>query len=146
MILFTNGCSWTWGGGLNVPGDNFGDNLYAGVERQKLLWPYHLGLKLNAEKTVNLSMGCGSNERIARTTFDWLQQQTLEDIKKTVAVIQITKVNRYEYYYPTDMKAWVENNLADWRLAKPDHVTPQSAKIGKMPSEFEKKILKNALA
>ena len=140
MILFTNGCSWTWGGSINVEGDSLGDHLYAEQKRQKLLWPHHLGVKLNTKKTVNLSMGCGSNERIARTTFDWLQTQTIEDLKEAVAVIQITNINRYEYYYPTDLSSWTENNLNDWRLAKIDHVLPQISKAGRMASNLEKKI------
>ena len=92
--LFTNGCSWTYGGGLDNPGTterikNLHDNV---------VWPAHLKKKMNFDQCINLSAGCGSNQRICRTTFDWLAKQDKETLENTTAVIQWTGVTRFEYY------------------------------------------------
>jgi hypothetical protein len=93
MILFTNGCSWTWGGGLEP-------NYTTEEGRLALCWPHHLGEQLGCSEVVNLSIGCGSNQRIIRTTFDWLQKKTPDELDETIAVIQLTEPSRYEYYQP----------------------------------------------
>lgn len=109
MILFTNGCSFTWGGGLGrLPEDT----------RLKTVWPHHLGNLLNSEETINLSAGCGSNPRIIRTTFDWLTKQTPETLANTLAVIQWSGLDRYEYYVPSMFADRFENNPDRWALAK----------------------------
>lgn len=92
--LLTNGCSWTYGGGLDHPGTtehikNLHDNV---------VWPAHLKKKMNFDQCINLSIGCGSNQRICRTTFDWLAKQDKETLKNTTVVIQWTQVIRFEYY------------------------------------------------
>lgn len=95
MILFTNGCSWTWGGGLSpwfTKDNKVDDNL-----RKTLVWPHHLGQLINASQVVNLGLGCGSNQRTVRTTFDWFMHEYKKD-EKVIAVIQITDPARYEYY------------------------------------------------
>lgn len=113
MILFTNGCSWTWGGGIYHSDDDDYNK-----ERLETVWPSHLGNLLNAEKTVNLSVGCGNNSRIVRTTFDWIQEQTPEDLAKTVAVIQWSDYSRYEYYVPENFSNRYENIPNHWVRAK----------------------------
>lgn len=110
MILFTNGCSHTWGGGLEpyFRENDINDNN----KRLSLLWPNHLGQLLNADKVVNLSTGCGSNQRILRTTFDWF----INDYDKeepVIAVIQLTDPARYEYYLTNDFSDF-ENNQNQW--------------------------------
>jgi len=94
MILFTNGCSWTYGGGLNL------DTAAQEQERLASTWPAHLGKLMGASEVVNLAEGCGSNDRIIRTTFEWLNKQSPERLKETIAVIQWTESSRYEYYIP----------------------------------------------
>jgi len=64
MILLVNGCSFTWGGGLDKQGDQV---------RETSVWSHHLGALMNAEKVVNLAAGCGSNQRIFRTTVDYIR-------------------------------------------------------------------------
>lgn len=91
MILYTNGCSWTWGHGEQA-------NLSSREKRESMLWPHFLGEKLQAEKVVNNSTGCGSNQRIVRTTFEWLRTLDPNDYKKVVAVIQFTEMSRFEFY------------------------------------------------
>lgn len=112
MILLTNGCSWTWGGGLNLDKH---DRL-----RTNAVWPNRLGELTQAEKTYNLSLAGGSNQRIVRTTFDWIMSQTKEDLANTVAIIQWTELSRYEFYYPSDHTDAYENNQSRWVRCKTD--------------------------
>lgn len=58
MILLTNGCSWTYGGGLdshNPPRE----------ELDQVTWPKHLADLLGADKFYNLADGCGSNQHVS---------------------------------------------------------------------------------
>ena len=58
--LFTNGCSWTFGGGLDQP-----DTRERITDLQdNIVWPAHVQRLLNFDKQVNLSAGGGSNQRI----------------------------------------------------------------------------------
>lgn len=113
MILFANGCSFTWGGSLEPFFDRDNDE-----QRLALCWPAHLGTLLGANEVVNLGEGCGSNQRILRTTFDWLAQQTSERLADTVAVIQWTDSSRYEYYCPEDYNNHQENISERWAKVK----------------------------
>ena len=83
MILFTNGCSWTYGGGLGL-------DHKPKEERLVKVWPHHLGMMLGSDETINLSYGGGSNSRILRTTFDWIQEQTPDFISKAAIFIPVT--------------------------------------------------------
>lgn len=98
-ILLANGCSFTWGGGLESFFQKDDDDTLNDSIREELVWPHHLGKMLNRD-TVNLGMGCGSNERIVRTTIEWISQQSPETLANTVAVIQWTEYFRGEYYIP----------------------------------------------
>ena len=93
MILFTNGCSWTHFSTLNfvIPDEQ---------ERRVAVWPYRLGNFLQAKDIINLADGCGSNQRIVRTTYNWLRSQTPENLAQTTAVIQLTEWSRFELYSP----------------------------------------------
>ena len=108
MILLTNGCSWTYGGGLNL------DKPQDKEERLSKVWPHHLGKLLQANEVVQLAEGCGSNQRTVRTTFEWMLNQTPERLKETVAVIQWTEPSRYEYYEPIDYHNSLENIPDRW--------------------------------
>lgn len=114
MILYTNGCSWTWGGGLGSSYE-FNNEL-----RLKSVWPHYLGNLLKADKIVNLSMGCGSNQRILRTTLNWIVNQ--EVLNDTIAIIQWTEKSRYEYYNPKIHNNQYEDYDDRWALAKVDCV------------------------
>lgn len=94
--LYTNGCSWTYGGGLDSPDtvehiNNLHDNI---------VWPAHLKKLLNCDNVINQSAGGGSNQRICRTTFEWVNSQSKETLENTIAVIQWSLNDRYEYYVP----------------------------------------------
>jgi hypothetical protein len=112
--LLTNGCSWTWGGGFESLSDN---------DRLETVWPHQLMNLLEYDNNVNLSMGCGSNQRIVRTTLDWILKQDRETLDNTIAVIQWTEVSRYEYYsrttQPDQNNNWNwDNSDDDWALVK----------------------------
>jgi len=112
--LLTNGCSWTWGGGLDYMSDE---------DRFSNVWPHHLMNLLEYDNNVNLSMGGGSNQRIFRTTLDWILRQDRETLDNTVAVIQWSELSRYEYYSkstaPEKNNNWDwENDSGNWSLVK----------------------------
>lgn len=109
-ILFTNGCSWTYGGGLDK--DHPSES-----ELAKKVWPHHLRINMGFSQHVNLASGCGSNQRIVRTTIDWLTKQDKELLKNTVAVIQWTEWSRYEYYVPKTNRPF-DDEPNRWALCK----------------------------
>jgi len=65
MILYANGCSYT--SGCELEGPNVGDSQY----NKDRAWPSILAKKLGA-KVINESKAGGSNDRIVRTTLDWI--------------------------------------------------------------------------
>lgn len=99
MFLFTNGCSWTWGGGLNWPDEN---------ARQQWVWPHDLGHMLNASHVVNLSDGCGSNQRIMRTTLDYFMK--FSGTESFTAIIQFTDPFRFEFYDTDKINDWTNKD------------------------------------
>jgi hypothetical protein len=114
MILLTNGCSWTWGGALE-PWWTTDD------QREKLVWPHHLGSQIGADKVVNLAEGCGSNDRIWRTTFNYILSQPRNELQDTLAIIQFTDLSRYEIYCPVTNYIY-ENIEHRWARCKADVV------------------------
>lgn len=122
MILYTNGCSWTAGGGLE-PFFLHGHNGVPDHDRRlSLLWPHHLGKLLGADKVYNLANGCGSNQRILRKTYNWLMSKTPEELAETVAVIQFTEWSRFEKYDPPNNSNLWEDESAYWVNCKIDVV------------------------
>ncbi len=115
MKLIANGCSWTYGGGLD-----------AGITRQELnqlTWPKHLHDLLGISDFVNLADGCGSNQRIFRTTLDYLLNNDCSD---SVFVIQFTEESRFEYYYPLSLSDQYENISERWMKAKVNVLIPST--------------------
>jgi len=101
--LFTNGCSWTYGGGLDQPDTR----EHITHLQDNIVWPAHVQRLMNFDEQVNLSAGCGSNQRICRTTFDWVSKQTPETLKNTTAIIQWSCIDRYEYYVPKNNEEYL---------------------------------------
>jgi hypothetical protein len=83
----------------------------------QLVWPNHLGKIINAERTVNLAAGCGSNQRIFRTTYDYVMRQTAENLENTFAVIQVTDPTRYEFYLDNNDNSYL-NHQESWVRCK----------------------------
>jgi len=102
--LLTNGCSWTYGGGI--------DRLFK--DPSNLVWPHHLKKLMGYDNCVNLSWGGGSNQRIFRTTLDWILKQTPETLESTTAVIQWTQWSRKEFYLSPDIGDIDDNEPYYW--------------------------------
>lgn len=113
MLILANGCSWTDGGGLRP-------HWKTDDERKNLSWPAHLGRLFNSE-SINLGIGCGSNDRILRTTYDWIFNTNKEKLKETVAVIQWAEPSRYEFYRPTVFQNKLENKPERWVRCTVNH-------------------------
>jgi hypothetical protein len=129
--LLVNGCSWTAGGGL----DDNDTEVHIEHLRNEVLWPAHVKKLMNFDTQVNLAEGCGSNQRICRTTFDWAHKQDPETLRNTTAIIQWSCEDRYEYYVPTDEEkndfdqryhiseappeTWYSGHDSSWDKSKP---------------------------
>jgi hypothetical protein len=122
MILYTNGCSFTAGGGLE-PFLNPNNLQNQDDFIKDYVWSKHLGDKLGVEKTINHGRMCGSNHRILRTTFDFLSD-TEYDYKDIIVGIQFTTNNRFEYYqsknnFLSDIYSSDKENLEEnWKQVK----------------------------
>ena len=90
--LYTNGCSYSAGHGL----ENEVEERYSKF----------LADKFGAED-INESEGGGSNQRIFRTTYDWISKNARKPnkLKDTVFVIQLT--------YPVRNEIWVDRIWRD---------------------------------
>jgi hypothetical protein len=129
MKLFANGCSFTWGGDIvKSLHDQSGQLLDAQASGQlndyrlSVTWPKHLSDLLSCTEVHNHSLGCGSNARILRKTFDFFIPKIYndEDVSDYIAVIQWTDPSRYEYYNQYEKS---------WALAKHDMVVYENKKI-----------------
>lgn len=119
MKIFSNGCSYTWGGSLYtlVEADESGKGHFLdyynespkNIDRLSSVYPHHLGKVLGAEKVYNLSMGGGSNARIARTTIEFFQNAMIagENLTDYFVTIQWTDSNRAEFYDNNLSNTWV---------------------------------------
>lgn len=107
MKLFTNGCSFTWGGAIypslyDQQGNLLDYNNTSEINQKRLndVWPAQLRNLLGADQVVNLAIGCGSNERIVRTTMDYftslIHNQNFS--KDWYAIIQWSIPSRFEYW------------------------------------------------
>lgn len=116
MNIFANGCSWTYGGSLNL------DDPSLQLQRLQSVWPHHLTNLLNGKKCTNLAMGCGGNDRILRTTLDWVLKTPAEELKETLAIIQWSVLSRYEYYFTEKIDECCGNEEDRWALVNTNHV------------------------
>lgn len=119
MKIFSNGCSYTWGGSLyNLrETDNNGKEHFLdyyndspkNIDRLQSVYPHHLGKLMKAEHVYNLSMGGGSNDRIARTTLEFFHNAMIagENLRNYFVTIQWTEPNRTEFYDTNYQKCWV---------------------------------------
>ena len=81
MTLLTNGCSFTWG---------------AELDDRELRFGRLLSRKLNCN-LVDISENGSSNERILRTTFDYLRNPNT-DLENLMVVIGWSGISRTEYF------------------------------------------------
>jgi hypothetical protein len=121
MKLFTNGCSYTWGGGILEEEHNqcvsiLNQPKHLTELREKSTWPWFLAEKLKAETCINYAIGCSSNDRIVRTTIDFFidRKFTYDDLDDWLVIIQFTQPERYEIF-----------EKENWLLIKSDVVIPE---------------------
>ena len=129
MKLFANGCSFTWGGDIiKSLHDETGQLLDGQASGQlndyrlNVTWPKHLSNLLSCTEVHNQSLGCGSNARILRKTFEFFipKVNNGEDISEYISVIQWTDPSRFEYYNQYEKS---------WALAKHDMVVYENKKV-----------------
>ena len=106
MRIYFNGCSWTWGNELENRDDRF----------SKLICN-----RLNAEEVNKSKSGC-SNFYIMRTSLEENPQDY------DIAIIQLTKRNRTEYY-DTKSKRWANVHQSLLRRGSPHHNKPHEDHI-----------------
>lgn len=140
MNLFTNGCSFTWGGSIYPKMyDSTGQLLdyyntsELNQERLSRVWPGQLAQLMNAESCVNLALTCASNERIVRTTLEFFLNPENQN-KQWLAIIQWSLPERFEFWSD-------ENNC--WAVVSPQWVTfnnPQSTTPAEATDAFLKHV------
>ncbi|WP_458083416.1 DUF6071 family protein [Streptomyces malaysiensis] len=96
MLLYANGCSMTYGAELV---DDADPDPVRQRYREDHSWPARLGEFLDADRVVNDAVISGSNDRIVRTTIDWLAEHR-EDAEKghLLIVIGWSGAMRREFY------------------------------------------------
>lgn len=91
--IYTNGCSMTKFEKVSEP----------------LQWPNLVRQQLNIDQLINDGYGCGSNQRIFRTTFDFVNSKGF-DPNETLILIQMTYPFRFEFKEPDGKWAAVNQN------------------------------------
>lgn len=130
--LYTNGCSWTFGAELEQdpvfkdflnskswsmqdPNDELNWTIVdkdkqivsrLDLEYDKFNWSGHLKKLTNANTLINHGLGGGSNNRILRTTLDYIRNLNPKDYKTTLIVIGWTASERNEIYVNKDWHRW----------------------------------------
>ena len=111
-ILYANGCSWTYGNGINK------DPILKHHSRKltdqvHFAWPAKLA-RLLKYTCLNDSLGGGSNARIVRTTCDYLMRQDPEQLSSLLIVIGWTTPCRNEVYVNADENTtgWYRFNVS----------------------------------
>jgi len=138
MILYANGCSWTAGGGLElILGFDENRTLSQIEEIKSYTWSAHLGKLLGADKVINHGRGCGSNQRIIRTTFNFLYNMEY-DPKDVVVGIQWSQPTRFEFY----QNEQYSENFGQQELVYIPHLEDnnekwRSVKIGRNERNYE---------
>lgn len=108
MILVANGCSFTSGtpdSDLIAGTTQYTDQWHEGVldidgfDTFYQYVPYAWPFCVDSEKTINLGLQGSSNERIVRTTMNFLDKVSEKTLKECVFVICWTMCNRSEYWY-----------------------------------------------
>ena len=108
-VLLTNGCSMCYGSDLTE------DHL----QRMKSCWSGKLGKAAGFDEVVNLGYPGGSNDRILRTTIEWIIQHYLNkkiDTNSLLVCIGWTSPMRREFYIDDE-----------WRQLIPYHDYKDSA-------------------
>ncbi len=95
--LVFNGCSFIAGGSTFIKGTDEGNNSLSTEERLELSVSRLLSKKMNCIEH-NLAEPAGSNQRIVRTTFDFINEN--KELKnKTLIIVGLTQIARMEILF-----------------------------------------------
>lgn len=123
-ILYTNGCSWTVGSELEFeeelfkpwaatqPPDTKPEDYNMAEYYNMYNWTAYLSKKLNADRVINEAIGGGSNQRMIRTTLEFIQSLSEEERNDLVVVLGWTSAERHEIYVDDKrIRGWHRINL-----------------------------------
>ena len=125
--LVTNGCSF-------VAGDGYTSRSFKPPHRFSTL----LSEKLKC-KDINLAQTGASNDRIVRTTFDWIENNK-DKCKDTLLILGLTDVSRMELYL-NEVNLYVDSHLSSLGDNQPgqmiadtekEHITSSQKGMGKV--------------
>ena len=105
---------------LLANGDSFTHGYY--LDNLESAWPFQLGRLIN-QPVVNLSMGGGSNQRIFRTTIDYLSTSTPDYL-----VIGWAGIGRYELPTANTQYVRITPAGAQFNQDRPDNLDPATIK------------------
>ena len=118
--LVTNGCSFVFGDGLGNTEEHF-----------KYRFSNLLSNKLLCED-INLSKTGASNDRIFRTTFDWVENNK-DKCKDTLLILGLTDPSRVEFYL-NEINQYVDSHLSS---LGDNHIGPMEGDTGiKVPTHI----------
>ena len=142
--LYTNGCSWTAGGGLETYGVSYKFYKQRGMSwntHRDINWPKKLSQKLNLQ-LIDESESGGGMERVIRMTFDYILSD-LDRAKQTLFIIEVpTAENRIDLY-STEYKNYLICNcgwIGDGKTIKLNDNQFHSAVITYEKDTFEERI------
>ena len=111
MKLFVNGCSYSYGGSIFPLYDedhrliDFNSKSQINRERLNSVWSHHLGKHLNAQSVTNLGLSSSSNDRIVRSTVEYITNTSNTD--DLFVVIQWSNPDRFEFYDEIN-RGWIQ--------------------------------------
>jgi hypothetical protein len=132
--LFVNGCSWTEGHMLHFDPIVHDITVQQGYEikgpltvlkdNREIFYPYRdiynqhiwanaIASELNIPNITNYAVGAGSNDRILRTTVDYIKQLTSQEKQETFVVIGWTIPERSELFLDD------KQGIAEWCVWNP---------------------------
>jgi hypothetical protein len=123
-ILYTNGCSWTVGSELEFdeelykpwaalqPSDKKPEDYNITEFYNMYNWSAYLSKKLQADRVINDAIGGGSNQRMVRTTLEFIQTLNRKELDDLVVVLGWTSAERHEIYVDDkNIRGWHRINL-----------------------------------
>lgn len=145
-FVYANGCSWTQGVGLEK--DQTFSNTAAAVDINKIYqewaWPGQLG-KLLGCNHKNDGMGAESNQRVVRTTCDFINKYPKERYSSLLVVIGWTSIERDEIFVEYGAsKNWLRfnplssmtNQMANVKDAYPAHIVEDLCTYHKIHTQY----------
>lgn len=135
-ILYVNGCSWSYGNGIEQdPRLKHLPIASRKTFQQQLNWPSVLSRRLRT-RLINHSEGGGSNARMVRVTCEYLQSLPESAYKDIIVVLGWTTVDRAEIYLEDgDIGVW---GILNATQPVSDHQRPVSKEFLKKVDAWQK--------